>query len=62
MSQPVRLGLVFSRSGQQLSVNVPPSVAETLLKHREVELRSEETTLPLFINKHRSEEISLHAS
>ncbi len=28
MSQPVRVSLVFPRSGQQVFVNVPPHIAE----------------------------------
>lgn len=30
MNQPVRVGLVFSRSGQQLSIQVPHHIAERL--------------------------------
>ena len=33
MNQPVRVGLVFPRSGQQVFVYVPPHVAERVKAH-----------------------------
>ncbi len=33
MDQPVRVGLVFPRSGQQVSVSVPSHVARNLAVH-----------------------------
>lgn len=54
MNQPVRLGLVFARSGQQLVVQVPRSLAEKAGFIRELTGRLEESHAPVWIADHRS--------
>ena len=60
MSQPVRLGLVFPRSGQQLFIHVPLNVTESAETRRNELLRSVMMPSPPADSSHGASENPTH--